>query len=407
MRIDIYEGVFPFIMSHTKPNYAALAKQYNCDYRTVKRYYEAGISKQLPTLGRKNQNKRTLVDDFEDIIVDKLALGCSSTAIFNFISKRGYLGSARTLRRYCRNIREDRVHKATVRIETNPGLSAQVDWKEDIKLVSKNGEVFQCNIFLYVLGYSRIKYLALTFDRSQITLFKCLTNAFQYTGGIPTEIWFDNMKTVVDRSRSQFSKVAFNERFRQYAKEAGFMPIACRAFRPQTKGKVEALARTVDRITVYNHEFESTQELQQIVHELMETLNHEVSQAIKECPSDRWSREKEHLSSCHYDQLAIYGSIEKNIHRKVSREAMVNFRGNKYSVPVRFIGKSVSLSVVEENLHILDGSVLIRAHPISHKFLNYSREDYTEILRSDVFKNLEDEELERFVDENLQSYDEL
>lgn len=202
MKIDIYEGAFPFIMSHTKPNYAALAKQYNCDYRTVKRYYEAGISNQLATLGRKNQSKKTLVDDFEDIIVDKLALGCSSTAIFHFISKRGYQGSARTLRRYCRNIRENRIHKATIRIETNPGLSAQVDWQEDIKLISKNGEIFQCNIFLYVLGYSRIKYLELTLDRSQPTLFKCLTNAFNYTGGIPTEIWFDNMKTVVDHSRS-------------------------------------------------------------------------------------------------------------------------------------------------------------------------------------------------------------
>ena len=40
LRKDIYEGVLPFIMTHTKPNYAALAKQYNCDYRTVNRYYE-------------------------------------------------------------------------------------------------------------------------------------------------------------------------------------------------------------------------------------------------------------------------------------------------------------------------------------------------------------------------------
>ncbi|WP_228076910.1 hypothetical protein [Enterococcus faecalis] len=48
MRKDIYEGVLLNIMNETKPNYAALAKQFNCDYRTVKRYYEAGISKKLP-----------------------------------------------------------------------------------------------------------------------------------------------------------------------------------------------------------------------------------------------------------------------------------------------------------------------------------------------------------------------
>lgn len=119
-----------------------------------------------------------------------------------------------------------------IRFETTLGLSAQVDWKENLKLVNKFGEVTSCNIFLYVLGYSRIKYLELTFDRFQITLFRCLTNAFQYTGGILAEIWFDNMKIVVDRSCSQFFKVVFNEQFRQYAKEEGFLPIACCAFRP-------------------------------------------------------------------------------------------------------------------------------------------------------------------------------
>lgn len=39
--------------------------------------------------------------------------------------------------------------------------------------------------------------------------------------------------------------------------------------------------------------------------------------------------------------------------------------------------------------------------------LNYQRDDSLEILRSDVFKYLEDEELERFVEENLDAYDEL
>lgn len=234
LRKDIFEGVLPFIMTHTKPNYASLAKQCNCDYRTVKRYYEAGIRNKLSLLAPKN--KKTLVSDLEDIIADKLALDFSSSAIYYFISKRGYCGSARTLRRYCRNIKVDKIQKATIRVEKTPGLSAQVDWKEDLKLVNKFGDVFPYNILLYVLGYSRIKYLELTFDRFQTTSFRCLTNLFQYIVGVSTEIWFDDMKTVVDRSRSQFSKVIFNERFRQYAKEAGFIPIACRAFRPQTKG---------------------------------------------------------------------------------------------------------------------------------------------------------------------------
>ena len=216
------------------------------------------------------------------------------------------------------------------------------------------------------------------------------------------------MKTVVDRSRSQFSKVVFNERFRQYAKEAGFLPIACRAFRPQTKGKVEALARTIERIRVFNYEFETTQELVEIVQTIMDSLNtEEISQAIHECPNDRWSYEKEQLSSFDANQLKIYSSVEKQIKRKVSNEAMVQWNQNKYSVPINYIGKILTLCVKEDKLYIYDDSTLVRTHTITHQLFNYHRNDYIEILRSDVFKHLENEELERFVDENLQAYDEL
>ncbi len=127
MRKDIYEGVLLQIMSETKPNYVALARQFNCAYRTVKRYYEVGISKELSILGKRNHNKKTLIDDYEAIIIDKLSFGCSSTAIYHFIFKKSYSGSERTIRRYCRNIREDKIEKATIRIERTLGLSAQVD----------------------------------------------------------------------------------------------------------------------------------------------------------------------------------------------------------------------------------------------------------------------------------------
>ena len=41
----------------------------------------------------------------------------------------------------------------------HPGLQAQVYWKENLKMISKQGELFEVNIFLMVLGYSRMKFL--------------------------------------------------------------------------------------------------------------------------------------------------------------------------------------------------------------------------------------------------------
>ena len=88
------------------------------------------------------------------------------------------------------------------------------------------------------------------------------------------------MKTVVDQSRTQFRKVHFNNRFYAFSKDAGFVPISCRAYRPQTKGSVEALARTMERLRVYNYEFSNQQGLIKIIDEFCEELNQETSQGF-------------------------------------------------------------------------------------------------------------------------------
>lgn len=63
------------------------------------------------------------------------------------------------------------------------------------------------------------------------------------------------MKTVAGRGRSQFTRVAFNETFNYFSKDDKFKTIYCWTFRPQTKGKVEALARIMNRLQAFNHEF--------------------------------------------------------------------------------------------------------------------------------------------------------
>ncbi|EAE0840351.1 transposase, partial [Listeria monocytogenes] len=77
MRKDVLEGVLLHIMNEIHPNFAALAKQYNCDYRTVKRYYEAGLKGDLDKLRERKPSVPPLLHGFEEIIRDKLELNCS------------------------------------------------------------------------------------------------------------------------------------------------------------------------------------------------------------------------------------------------------------------------------------------------------------------------------------------
>ena len=380
---------------------AAIARIMGCDPRTVKRYLNGYTPKK-----KRNIQKKSKLDEYKEIIKSKLEYGCTSMAIYKYIQKDGYKGSYSLVADFVQKHKEKEMKKATIRYETAPGLQAQVDWKENLKMISKKGEIFEVNIFLMVLGYSRTKFVKLTSDRTQKTLFQCMNEAFEYFGGIPKEVLFDNMSTVVDRANSRIGNVKLNSKFSQYAKDVGFNPITCRAYRPQTKGKVESLAKLVDRLLVYNNEFETYEELEKIVKKFMNEINNEKSQGTNEKPKDRLKKETKYLNPIpNQEILKTYITPAKEY--KVSKESMITYKGQKYSVPVGLIGKSVSVKETNEYIHIYYTTNLVTKHKKSEKFLNYQKEHVKDILKTDALKGWEDDEVESFIEEHLSDYDEL
>lgn len=111
-------------------------------------------------------------------------------------------------------------------------------------------------------------------------MFDCLVNSFKYFKGIPKEILFDNMSTVVDRKVSTFKTITLNDKFKHFSKEIGFTPVLCRPYRPQTKGKVEALAKLMDRLKVYNKEFNTFDDINNIIKAFNEDINSEIISII-------------------------------------------------------------------------------------------------------------------------------
>lgn len=214
------------------------------------------------------------------------------------------------------------------------------------------------------------------------------------------------MPTVVDRINSRIGHVKINTKFMQYSKDIGFNVITCKAYRPQTKGKVEALAKLVNRLKVYNNEFDTYEELQDIVNIFMKEINDEISQATNQKPIDRIKKEAKYLLPLPpQDILRTYISSPKEY--RVSKESMVTYKGRKYSVPTNLIGESVSIKETDEYIHIYYTTDLVTKHKKSDKFLNYKKEHIEEIVKSDVLKNKTKDEIEEFVNNFLSDYDEL
>lgn len=403
MRQDVLNEINIFLRGGEKETMskAAMARIMGCDPRTVKRYLEGYEPKK-----KRKILKKSKLDKFKETIISKLEIGCTSMAIFKFIQKDGYTGSYSLVADFVQKHKEEQIKKATIRFETAPGLQSQVDWKENLKMISKHGELFEVNIFLMVLGYSRTKFLKLTSDKTQKTLFECMNEAFKYFGGVPKEIVFDNMATVVDRANSRIGNVKLNSKFVQYSKDIGFNPITCRIYRPQTKGKVESLAKLVDRLQVYNHEFETYEELEKIVKMFMKEINNEISQGTNMKPIERLAKETKYLLPLpNQEVLNAYTTSPKEY--KVSKESMITYKGQKYSVPTYLIGKSVSVKETDEYIHIYYTTNFITSHKKSNKFLNYKKEHIEDIAKSDAFKHKTNDEIAEFVESYLSDYDEL
>lgn len=220
-----------------------IAREMGCDWRTAKNRYE--LQRKLEE-GEKLPLKEhtSILDPYIEIINAKLEIaGITASAIYHFlVETTDYTGKYGLVRNYVRKHKDTKPKKAYIRVPKVPGKLGQVDWKEDFTLISKTGELVTINIFLFTLPFSEKKYCRLTLDKKQNTVIDSLMLAFQKFGGIPKEIWFDNMLTIVDAAKmGKHDRV--NDKIKQFAKDMGFIAIPCRPRRPETKRNCGSISK--------------------------------------------------------------------------------------------------------------------------------------------------------------------
>ena len=339
-----------------KINKSALARQYGCCWETIDRRLNPDKYKRE----RKKRIYTSILDKYKVLIDEKIEnINIPATGIYFLLKEKyNYEGKYGIVRKYVSEKKKNIINELTIRFETIKGYQSQVDWKEKIKLHDIYGNEYVISIFLIVLGNSRYKYIELTFDQTQSTLFRCLINAFKYFGGSTKEILFDNMKTIVDHAKSTYTNVIINSKAEQFSKDAGFKIVTCRPYRPRTKGKVETLAKIMNRLKAFDKEFKNWNELNDIVKKLNYNLNYEEkSQATNEIPNILFQKEKEYLIPVNVDILKNYYIPEKTY--KVSNESMITYKGIKYSVPIQYVGKQITVLDEDNVIHLYYNTKLI------------------------------------------------
>ncbi|WP_025641281.1 IS21 family transposase [Schnuerera ultunensis] len=379
-----------------KPNFSDLARQYGLDRRTVKKYYEGYEGKP------KTRNKTSKLDKYKDEIIEKLQIkGIKVKAIYEYFLDKGYdVGGYSNFNKYIKNndLKPTAKSKGHPRFETLPGKQAQVDWKEDVKLISKYNEEFIINVFSYKLGNSRYCHFEYKKHRTQQDVFDSLIKAFKQTGGVPKEILFDNMRTVVDIVDN---RRRINTKMQAFADDFGFKISLCKPRKSYTKGKVEAANKFVEWLLAYNHDFEDEDDLISIIKNINNKVNQYVCQATGVPPILLFQKEKEYLQPLPKN-LIIESYMDHELRTSVHKDSLVNYKGRKYSVPPKYIGKDVLLKQIDNQLYIYCNIELIRIHQLSNKNFNYEPEDYKSLMAQSIKDN---NDLDNIVLENLNILD--
>lgn len=286
------------------------------------------------------------------------------------------------------------------RFETELGRQLQCDFKEDIKMVSKNGEEFKFNIFNTVLSASRMHKFTYSITKTEADVIRCLINSFRYYGGVPQEILIDNMSSVVNPNTKKIRST-----FLQFAKDFNFKVRRCKVKSPQTKGKVESSKRFLRRLIPYNDEFSDETELIAIIDKLSDEVNLEINQTTNVSPFLLFTKESKELCPLPREEIIdFYLNYQKPV--KVHKDSLIYYKGNRYSVPPKFIGKTLKIREKGNYLHIYKDNEIIRIYELFDSFINYSESDYKELMLKKL-KEKSVEEIEELSLKNLKLLSEL
>jgi transposase len=183
-------------------------------------------------------DKPSKLDPFKRYIQERLDAAkpgwIPATVIFREVKTLGYHGGISMLRQFMFSLKPQEQEPPAIRFETEPGQQMQVDW-----CVLRKGKK-PLSAFVATLGYSRATYVEFVENEQFDTLRLCHIHAFEFFQGVPKEVLYDNMRTVVTlRNAYGESQHKFHKGLWELANDCGFMPKLCKPYRAQTKGKVE------------------------------------------------------------------------------------------------------------------------------------------------------------------------
>ncbi len=278
--------------------------------------------------------------------------------MFDRLCAEGYTGSSSILRAFVTPLRPPRRGRRPVRrYETMPGEQMQIDWGEF--LFEQDGRIQKLYGFTAILGYSRMRFVCFTKRCHTPTLIRGLMQACAYVEGLPQIVLADRMKSVLlhmDGNTPQW-----NPLWADFLTAIGVTPRVCRAYAPQTKGKVERTIRYVTESFWPGVRFRDLDDLNRHALAWCDRRNVAIHGTTHVKPVDRWVEEVlcPLPTGFAWERFALED-------RRVTSDGFVSFDGVLYGLPARaqLTGQVVQVELRYQTLTMWAQSQVITQHPV-------------------------------------------
>jgi transposase len=334
-----------------------ISRELGCSRNTVREYLRQGGWRAMDVAARTG-----VLEPHREWLAERLRRhrGNADVVRQDLARELGLQVSLRTVQRAVEALRRELRAEAvaTVRYETPPGQQLQIDFGSTTVAVS--GEMQRIHLFVATLGYSRRCYVAVFLHERQSAWLQGLEGAFRHFSGVPQEILLDNARALVTEHNVQTREVKFNDRFHAFCRYWGVAPRACAPYRARTKGKDERGVGYVKRNAIAGHGFDSLEALHaHIARWMREIADTRVHGTTGEPPLVRFEREAAALRPL--PAKAPFLQV-RELTRRVHTDACIELDTNRYSVPWKLIGESVTVIVAERQVRVVYAGKEVAAH---------------------------------------------
>lgn len=311
--------------------------------------------------GRPHGETWQLCESARSTIEAHLAKDLRLTKVRKLLARSGVEIPYPTLHRYAVEVLAFGRQRVTVPVESGPpGEEIQIDtaWLPHV-VSDERGRRRRLRVWIFTPSLSRYRFVWPCIEETTRTAIEACEAAWSFYGGVFRVVIPDNTKAIVTKADPLGAQLT--DGFLEYAQARGFVVDATRVRRPTDKARVERSVQVVRDDCFGGEQIDSE--------------DHARAMAMRWCAEDygvrRHSRTlrkpREHFETDERGALLAAPTERYDVPQwstpKVARDHFAQVQRALYSLPTKYVGKTLRARADSNTVRFYDKGVLIKTHP--------------------------------------------